>query len=222
MQNEQILNNNIIYCGTDNTNDIGTSDFNNGNQHSTILSTCKIFHEESNSILETNINIYRYKFSIVFAEKMYEFSKIHQYDNRFDFKEAWIQWTKDNDEYIQMEIERLSRLDYKGNILEKMFKSVRYYYRKKNNEIKTPQDRKRYINISKEILEKIDKHLRENIQLKPKDAFIHFCNEYKEELKEIIIEIYNNGITDSNEIHEKIKKTYKNRYFISINNNKFK
>ena len=33
--------------------------------------------------------IFRYKFNDMFAEQLYEFSKIHQYDDRATFKEAW-------------------------------------------------------------------------------------------------------------------------------------
>ena len=40
-----------------------------------------------------NLNpIYRYKFTEHFMEELYEFSKIHQYDARKDFKEAWKIW----------------------------------------------------------------------------------------------------------------------------------
>ena len=219
MENEQIIFNNTIYSSTNNSNNIRTSDFNNGKQHNDILSPCKISDEESNSILENNINIYRYKFTTLFTEKLHDFAKIHKYDDRFDFKEAWEQWSKENNECIQIEYERLSRLEYKGNILEKMFKSARYYYRKKSNELKHVQERKRYISISKEILEKMDKHLNDNLDLKPKIAFVDFCNQYKDLLKETIAILYQNGIKDSIDIEEKIKKTYKNRYFILMKNN---
>ena len=35
---------------------------------------------------EFNINIFRYKFSEDFTKPLYQFSKIHQYDHRKDFK----------------------------------------------------------------------------------------------------------------------------------------
>ena len=47
--------------------------------------------------------IYRYKFTEEFMSELFEFSKIHQYDERKDFKEAWKQWTEDNSELIDIE-----------------------------------------------------------------------------------------------------------------------
>jgi len=41
-----------------------------------------------------DINIFRYKFDNEFTEHLYKFSKIHQYDHRKDFKEAWNIWMK--------------------------------------------------------------------------------------------------------------------------------
>ena len=63
------------------------------------------------------------------------------------------------------------------------------------------------------MLDLMDNFIKNNIQLKPKDGFLEFCNNHKDQLKECILKIYNNGIKDSNIIQEKIKKTYKNRYF---------
>lgn len=216
MKNEQNLSNIIFNSSSDDTSLIRKSHSDNGNEYSSILYVCKNDVEETNCILENNLNIYRFKFTIEFTEKLYEFSKLHEYDNRNDYKESWLQWTKDNAEIIEKECERLSRLEYKGNIYDKMYKSARYYFRKKSNQIKTPMIRKKYISISKDLLDKMDIHLNENAQLKPKIGFVDFCNQHKELLKESILEIYKNGITDSEEIQEKIKKTYKNRYFMNI------
>ena len=54
--------------------------------------------------------IFRYKFNDLFAEQLYEFSKIHQYDDRTTFKEAWTEWTEVNDELIDSEVKRLTEL----------------------------------------------------------------------------------------------------------------
>ena len=51
-----------------------------------------------------NLPIYRFKFTKDFMEELYTFSKIHQYDERNDFKEAWKVWTEDNEEIINNEI----------------------------------------------------------------------------------------------------------------------
>ena len=58
------------------------------------------------------ITIYRFKFTEDFMTELYNFSKIHQYDERKDFKEAWKLWTEDNADLITTESTRLNDLGY--------------------------------------------------------------------------------------------------------------
>lgn len=168
---------------------------------------------------EININIYRYKFIEEFTGELYKFSKIHQYDHRKDFKEAWNIWVEDNQGLVDEEIRRLTNLGYNGDILDKMFKSARYYFRKKSTEKKEPQKRRMYIGVEKDLLEAIDKHIIQNINnkdYKPSDDFSIFCKENIEILKEEVNRLYKCGLTNHIEIKDKIKKTYKNRYFMLV------
>ena len=168
---------------------------------------------------EININIYRYKFIEEFTGELYKFSKIHQYDHRKDFKEAWNIWVEDNQGLVDEEVRRLSNLGYDGDILDKMFKSARYYFRKKSTEKKEPQKRRVYIGVEKELLEAIDKHIIQNVNntdYKPSDGFSVFCKENIEILQEEVNRLYKCGLTNHIEIKDKIKKTYKNRYFMLV------
>jgi hypothetical protein len=164
-----------------------------------------------------NYNIYRFKFTNEFTDELYKFSKIHQYDHRKDFKEAWELWIEDNDGLVSEEVRRLNNIGYGGDILDKMFKSARYYFRKKSTEKKEPIQRRAYIGTNKEFLEAIDNHIKSNVSDKPSDGFDDFCKNNIELLKEEVQKLCNNGFNDSNEIKQKIKKTYKNRYFLIIN-----
>jgi hypothetical protein len=164
------------------------------------------------------INIFRYKFSEEFTEKLYQFSKIHQYDHRKDFKEAWNIWLEENDDLVNKEARRLTELDYKGDVIDKMFKSARYYFRKKTNEKKEPKKRRSYVGIQSELLDAMDKHINANkkdLNYKPSTGFDNFCKQYIDLLKIEVDILFKNGIKDSEEIKNKIKKTYKNRYFMS-------
>jgi len=168
---------------------------------------------------EFNINIFRYKFSNEFIQPLHQFSKIHQYDHRKDFKEAWTIWIEENEDLISKEVKRLLELDYKGDILDKMFKSARYYFRKKSTEKKEPQKRRNYVGIQTELLKAMDTHICANKKIdnyKPSFGFDDFCKQNIDLLKTEVNSLYKSGITDSDEIKNKIKKTYKNRYFISI------
>jgi hypothetical protein len=174
---------------------------------------------DSNQV-EINSSIYRYKFTEEFTNQLYEFSKIHQYDHRKDFKESWNIWVEENNEIVNEESKRLTETGYDGDILEKMFKSARYYFRKKSTEKKTPQKRRDYIEKDQEFLRSIDNHILLNIShddYKPSTAFELFCKENIELLKKEIKRLCNSGLSDSSEIRTKVKKTYKNRYFMIIN-----
>jgi len=167
-----------------------------------------------------SINIFRYKFTQEIVDVLHEFSKIHQYDERKVYKEAWNNWVEDNTDLIQSEIRRLSELNYEGDILDKMFKSARYYFRKKSPVKPEPKNRRQYLSVQKELLDTMDEHINENIKnkdFKPSDGFVDFCNKNIDLLKkEVTIMVTEHGINDQSLIQNKIKKTYKNRYFMLV------
>jgi hypothetical protein len=170
-------------------------------------------------------HIYRYNFDNEFVKELYIFAKIHQYDNRIDFKEGWNIWVEDNNDIIELEVRRLKCLEYNGDILDKMFKSARYYFRKKKTSIKEPVVRRDYKGISKLLLNTMIEHIIKNIvneKYKPSVGFVDFCKENTDLLFEEIKILNNDGVIDINDIKLKIKKTYKNRYFIIIKNIKIK
>jgi hypothetical protein len=163
------------------------------------------------------INIHRYKFTQAFMDELYEFSKIHQFDDRKLFKEAWTIWLEESDTLIQNEQERMNNLGYEGDVLDKMFKSARYYFRKKSSIKPEPKERRKYISVKRELLEEMDNHivggLNNKNKYKPSEGFDDFCQKNTETLKKEIETLIEKNI-ESSEIMAKIKKTYKNRYFM--------
>jgi hypothetical protein len=169
--------------------------------------------EEREGEEDNSTNIYRYKFTQDIMDELHNFSKIHQYDDRVQFKEAWQLWTIEFDEPIRVEIQRLSHNGYEGDILDKMFKSARYYFRKKSSVKPEVKERREYISFQKDILTLMDEHIKLT-KLKPADGFTDFCNANVEALKKEITYLVGHNITDSKQIQAKFKKTYKNRYFL--------
>lgn len=163
--------------------------------------------------------IFRFKFTEEFMKELYQFSKIHQYDHRKDFKEAWILWLDENMDLVRTEIERLIQLGYEGDIIDKMFKSARYYFRKKSTAKVVPKQRRQYISINHNVLEAMDEHIKKNRKdsdYQPKNGFISFCKDNEIILKECIKTMMDNNVNDVELIENKLKKTYKNRYFMLI------
>ena len=110
---------------------------------------------------EIMVQIFRFKFSNEFTAQMSNFAKIHQFDDRKSFKEAWENWIKDEDIaiLINSEQKQLYNTGYEGDVLSKMFKSARYYYRKKKDNLDTVP-RKEYIGSSFKMLELMDNHIK--------------------------------------------------------------
>lgn len=176
--------------------------------------------------MTTENPIFRFKFSNDFNNTLLSFSKLHQHDDRHSYKDNWNLWLKSNNELVDEECQRLRRLGYEGNIIDKMYKSGRYYYRKKIPQ-KEPKQRRKYTSIETDVIEQIDTHIEQNINsptFKPSSAFDMFINDFKE-----LVEEETNRLLEKNlnkeEVKLKFKKTYKNRYFIfsqqkNANNNK--
>jgi hypothetical protein len=170
--------------------------------------------EDDEEMMMTSANIYRYKLSEKIVGALHYFSKVHKHDDRKDFKAAWLKWVEENEELVKSETDRLNELNYDGDILDKMFVSARYYFRKKPNEKKEPQKRRSYVGVNSGLIEAMDKHINENIVNKPSLCFDKFCTEYVDLLQTEVTNLYKNGMLDSEDIRTKIKKTYKNRHYI--------
>ncbi len=166
-------------------------------------------------------NIYRYKFSDDVMESITQFSKIHQFEERSDYKESWEEWCEDNIELIEIESRRLANLGYEGDIVDKMYKAGRYYFRNKDTlDSNKPKKRRVYISMDTAILSSMDKHITENIKSEnytPAEGYSEFCKNNVELLRTEITRLINNGI-NGDDISSKIKKTYKNRYYIISRN----
>jgi hypothetical protein len=177
---------------------------------------------------ENVYNIYRYKFTDDIISELYEFSKLHQYDDKVKFKDAWKEWVDSNISMINREEFRLKDLGYDGCVNSKMYKSCRYYFCKKGNlnVNKSKIDRrKKYIMINSNILNSMDKHIIQNMNIKdykPSIGYEDYCKLNINLLKEDILSMHQLNMSND-DIKLKIKKTYKNRYFIiSRNIEKFK
>ena len=122
-------------------------------------------------------------------------------------------WTTEFEEAIRLEVQRLSYNGYEGDIIDKMFKSARYYFRKKSSIKSEAKERREYVSFQKEILNLMDLHIK-TTKLKPANGFADFCHLNMESLKKEVAYLIEHNIKDSKMIQIKFKKTYKNRYFL--------
>lgn len=78
-----------------------------------------------------NTRTFRYKLSNEIVTFIAEFSKLHQYDDRHAYKDAWGIWLNDNRDFVSREEKRLKDIGFNGDVIDKMFKAGRYYFREK-------------------------------------------------------------------------------------------
>ena len=164
--------------------------------------------------------IYRFKFEQGFMDKLVIFADKHRLDEPDIFKEMWLRWTVNdtNSLLILKEEERLKNLGYKGDIEDKMFKTVRYYLKNKSVKKKPIKKRRKYVGLSKDLKDSMDKHIL-NLAfkngLKPADAYLNFninptySIAVNKEIKRLV-----DLDMEEKEAIIKIKKTYKNRYYL--------
>ena len=173
--------------------------------------------EEDSVSTKKKINVYRFKFTDKVTETITKFAKIHQFDDRHDYKEAWNEWLEENEDLVNDETKRLQELGYDKDVKDKMFKSGRYYFRKKTGNTTTPVKRRDYITIDHTIIIAMDKHIIENLNkdgYTPAKGYDMFCEENTDLLSREIVQLVKTSAIDAKQLADKIKKTYKNRYFI--------
>ena len=104
-----------------------------------------------------------------------------------------------------------------------MFRSARYYYRKKTYTNTEPKQRRKYIKLNPDILNMIHEHIADNLLLndtfKPSNGYDDFYNMYYERLINDEVErISNEHNIGKEEVENKIKKTYKNKFYVLVRN----
>ena len=175
-------------------------------------------------IPELRKKTFRFKFTEETQNSLAYFADVHKLDDRVTFKEEWGNWIKENDTMLKKETQYLQEMGYDGNVENKMFKSARYYFKNKKPkdvEDQEPKQRRKYIKVDKNILKLIDTHIDENVNnenYKPATGFEMFKTIFENELSNEIKRIKETCNINDEDIEQKMKKTYKNRYFNKLKN----
>ncbi len=159
------------------------------------------------------MSIYRFKLSSQITDELNLFVSINKYCVPQDFKDNWDKWIKTKTELINMETKRLEKVGYTDSVINKMYRSARYYLKNKSSIKEKSAKRTKYIRLSKPIREQVDCHIDRIIRnVKPSEGLELFIN-----LK-YIQKLIEDEMTEKNltreDISNKIKKMYKNRYYI--------
>lgn len=170
---------------------------------------------------------FRFDFSKEITEMLSEFSTIHHHEKRKVFQESWNSWILKDDvkKVLEKECGSLKEQGFEGDIYDKMYKSARYYHKKRD--IEKNKERKQIVHtnrFSSQFLRIIDDVIENQIQREIKsqkgeikksqvEFFKEFCLITKDDILTELKSIKREKGEISNEIGEKLKKTYKNRFY---------
>tara|TARA_B100000575_G_C23126516_1_gene652750 strand:- start:1694 stop:2185 length:492 start_codon:yes stop_codon:yes gene_type:complete len=139
---------------------------------------------------------------------------IERYDG-YDFDDYWEEWksTERIQVMFKIEEERLKNQGWEGNIDVKIKTSIKYYYLNINETKKsTKKKRRNYIHIDENISILMNDFIKNTKIKKPSKAFDDFVEKNKDcyniECKRL------KGYLRDKEIPLKIKKTFKNRFYL--------
>ena len=147
-------------------------------------------------IIMASAKIFRFKLNDALSAIITQFAKIHQYDDRHTYKDAWHNWLVENRNNVEREVVRLQQLNYKGDVIDKMFKAGRYYFREKVITTTEKKEKKQrdYIIMDQLVIHAMDTHLRLIMPLatfKPALAYKQFCEGHVDLLRKEISRLVN-------------------------------
>lgn len=193
-----------------------------------------------NSTVRVTIKTNRHTYSEEVVEQLSSFAKVHEYDGRKEFKEAWHKWMEEPDikNLIVTELARLTLNGLTGDILDRMYKSARYYYRKKGGEAVTePTIRKEYEGLPRTVLKTIDDYIYSEINrniaetekgggnhiitITAAKSFTTYCKLHYDVISDLLPPVNNEANCNVNtnmreelkKVTDRLKKTYKNRFY---------
>ena len=117
----------------------------------------------ANNEVAPKTTVFRFNFDDSVVDVVTEFAKTHEHDDAASYKEAWKLWCDENQDVIRMETTRLCDLGYDGDVVEKMYKAGRYYFRTKKTAVVSPKARRNYISLDATLIASMDAHIGANI-----------------------------------------------------------
>jgi hypothetical protein len=191
-----------------------------------------------NGLGRVTIKTNRYTYSEEVVEQLSSFAKVHEYDGRKEFKEAWQKWMEEPDvkNLIGSEVSRLTANGLSGDIFDRMYKSARYYYRKKGGEVvNEPTTRKEYEGLPRSVLKTIDDYIYSEINrniletekgdnhiitITAAKSFTTYCKLHYDVISDLLPpmnddedKVNKNMRDELKKVTDRLKKTYKNRFY---------
>ena len=171
------------------------------------------------------IRKFRYDFTEEVGNILKDFSDKHESESGKEFQKSWNIWivTDEIESILKEECNRLLNDGYKDDVWDKMYKSARYYYKKKTKKEKIIKDKIKHTNrfstiflktMDDAIKQQLNREIEEMNQItisQPK-SYANYCNSNKENLLNEFKRIRQEKGSIPDDIDIKLRKTYKNRF----------
>jgi len=174
---------------------------------------------------------YRFDFTPLFATCLAQFAAGHVNVDRKFFQQEWSKWceTAEIREQILNESLLMEKNGFQGDVLDKMYKSARYYHRKNEPKVKVLNNKPHTNRFTRVFLECMDGHIEDYIRkqtacelddsrripLSQSMGYEQFCKTRQDEIYTELLGIKDTrGRLDAVTIGEKLKKAYKTRFYI--------
>lgn len=171
---------------------------------------------------------FRFDFSKHTIDLLSVFSKEHCDEKCKQFQCSWRDWiNKDNiKKTLDEECETLKALGFEGDVYDKMYKSARYYYKKrqdkkdkyeeKQSTVHTNRFSSNFLKLMDNIIKsQLNEDVKKNngIERSQIEFFDNYCNIHRNEIVMELRDIKERKGQIPEDIKEKLKKTYKNRFY---------
>ncbi len=180
------------------------------------------FYKTINTML---IRKFRYDFTEEIGKILKDFSDEHESETGKEFQKSWNIWIMSDEikKQLKEECDRLLNEGYNEDVWDKMYKSARYYYKKKTKKEKVVKEKIKHTNrfstiFLKTMDDSIKNQLKHEIEEKneitisqPK-SYTDFCNSNKDNLLNEFKRIRQEKGQIPDDIDVKLRKTYKNRF----------
>lgn len=178
-------------------------------------------------IMKQTFKKYRHDFSEECKMHLAEFAETNHELSRKEYVESWRQWVKTYQNLVQNECDELKKGGFEGDALDKMFKSVRYYHRKKSCKPKQPSQlpqTRTYIRLPLPLQTCMDEHIRTFITNQARDntpelkithmqAFSDFIQTRSTIILNELVEIKKREGSLEETMGQKIQKRYRDKFY---------
>ena len=165
---------------------------------------------------------HRHDFTEETSEKLLGFAKEYLNADRKTVKHAWKQWLQENANHVTTVEDYMTKSGYTGDIITKMYNSVRYYHMKRlikgvqSNKITLPHANR----FSREFLKMMDQDIIDNLTTRkyendsPITMTNRFCANNREEVMVELKRILEQKGEMPDNMGSRLKKAYKTRYYL--------